>query len=81
MKLKEMDQFITDPEPSKDAPKMLVDPIWLHQVLRKLHEQDRLVSDISRTNNALRNEVSSLKHRLMVAESGHPYTQLINTRV
>lgn len=81
MKLKEMDQFITDPEPSKESLPMLVDPVWLHQVLRKLHEQNNLIPHLERTITALQGEAGGLRHRLMVAQSDSPYTQLINLKV
>lgn len=80
MTLKEAEQFAVDPLPDLNE-KVLVNAEWLQKLLR---ERDSLRTEIKllRTTHTKHiQDISNLKHRLMISESSQPYRYIIDTRV
>lgn len=78
MNLREYDQFLVDPICENLYPdgKVLVDAEWLQAEFRKYEELKRLYNDLEKANERYRDTNSSLRHKLVLAESKMPYTVL-----
>jgi len=79
MTIKQADQFMTDPlvNPTEEV---LVTSEFLQRVLRERHQLTNELNSLRPRHDAQLKETTSLRHRLMIAESNQPYTRIIDTR-
>lgn len=79
MTIKEADQFAVDPLPDVNE-KVLVNAEWLQNLIRERDSMRTEIKLLRTTHTKHIEDISHLKHRLMISESGQPYRYIIDTR-
>lgn len=79
MNIREADQFMTDPLPDLNE-KVLVTAGWLQKILREHHALNNEIGALRSAHKKHMEEISQVKHRLMISESSQPYRYIIDTK-